>query len=66
MKREAKAISNAMVTDLQNKVYDNLRDLQIRKDRGDKDIIDTYEYGFIKAMKEVEKVYHLGIDFLQQ
>ncbi len=65
MKRDAKAINNAMVTDLQNKVYDTLRDLQIRKDRGD-NIIDTYEYGFIKAMKEVEKVYNLGIDFLQQ
>ena len=65
MKRDAKAISNAMVTDLQNKVYDTLRDLQIRKDRGD-NIIDTYEYGFIMAMKEVEKVYNLGIDFLQQ
>ena len=66
MKREAKAISNSMVTELQNKVYDALYDLQIRRDRGDNDIVDTYEFGFIKAMKEVEKVYNLGIDFLQQ
>lgn len=56
-------ISDAMVKELQNKVYDTLNDLQIRKDRGDKNIIDTYEYGFIKAMEEIEKVYNLGIDF---
>ena len=64
MKMEAKAFSGAMVTELQNKVYDAANDLKIRKARGDKDIIDTYEFGFLKAMAEIEKVYKLGIQGL--
>ena len=65
MKREAKAYSNSMVTEVQNKVYNAIEYYNIKKDRGDKDLVDTYERGFIDAMKLINRVYGLEIDFYE-
>lgn len=64
IKTEARALSS-MTTRIQNSVYGAVNDLKVRKDRGDKDLVDTYEYGFLQAMALINKTYNLGIEGLE-
>lgn len=62
MKTEGKAFSS-MASNVQLRLNEVIDDLQIRKSRGDSDIFDCYERGFIDALKLIDKAYHLDIDF---
>ena len=62
IKTEAKTcVSQA--EQLQYRVNQAVEDLKTRKEHGESDIIDTYEFGFISALKMMDTIYHLNIDF---
>lgn len=62
IKTEAKACVS-QVEQLQYRVNHAVEDLKTRKEHGESDIIDTYEFGFISALKMMDAIYHLNIDF---
>ena len=63
MKTQASTFPS-MTTQIQNKVNEAIKDLEIRKARGD-DYVDTYEYGFLQAMKLINRAYSLEIEGLE-
>lgn len=63
MKTTATTIPS-MADSIQNHVNEVLRDLQTRKDRGD-DYIDSYEYGFLKAVELIDRMYGLDVEGLE-
>lgn len=61
IKTEAKACVS-QVEQLQYRVNHVVEELQERKAKHI-DVIDTYEFGFISALKMMDAIYHLNIDF---
>ena len=62
MKTIAKACISS-VEQAQYRINHAIDDLKTRKEHGVADPIDTFEFGFISALKMIDAVYHLDIDF---
>ena len=53
---------NWYVNHFNEKIRETSDDLKARQARGDNNLLDTYEYGFIDACRELNRVFDLGLE----